>query len=62
MRMNPTPDDVLQSTTLQVKSLIEKILKLEKEYQHYKNLSKVRDKDNELSERVVRLIEQEIKE
>ena len=62
MRINPTPDDVLQSTTPQVKSLIEKILKLEKEYQHFKNLSKVRDMDNELSERVVRLIEQEIKE
>lgn len=58
----PTPDDVLKSTTPQVKSLVAEILKLEKEYQHYQNLSELREKENELCDRIIRLIDREIKQ
>lgn len=56
------PKEVLSSTTSQVRKLIEEILKLEREYQNYQNLSQLKDKENELCDRVVKLIEREIKE
>lgn len=56
----PTPDDVLKTTTPQVKSLVAEILKLEKEYQNYPDLSIVRPKENELCDRIIRLIEREV--
>lgn len=61
MGEEPTPDDVLKSTTPQVKSLVAEILKLEKEYQHHQNLSAA-GKENELCDRIIRLIEREIKQ
>ena len=57
-----TPNDVLKSTTPQVRNLIGGILKLEKEFQHYRNLSQLKDKENDLCDRIGRLIEREIKE
>tara|TARA_R110000824_G_scaffold33248_1_gene106631 strand:- start:859 stop:1032 length:174 start_codon:yes stop_codon:yes gene_type:complete len=54
-----TPEEILSSTTPEVKKLISEILKYEKEYQHFKNLSKVKDKENELCKRIIRLIESE---
>ena len=62
MTNKPTPDQILQSTTRQVYKLIEEILKIEKEYQNYQNLSQLKEKENELCERIGRLIEREIKE
>jgi len=62
MNDHPTPEDILRYTTPQVKGLINEILKLEREYQNYQNLSAVREKENELCDRIVRLIEREIKQ
>lgn len=56
------PKEVLSTTTPQVRKLIEEILKLEREYQNYQNLSQLKDKENELCDRIVKLIEREIKE
>ena len=61
MTDEPTPDDVLESTTPQVRSLVAKILKLEKEYQHHQNLSAA-GKENELCDRIIRLIERDVKQ
>ena len=55
-----TPEEVLGSTTDQVKGLISEILKYEKEYQHYKNLSAMKDKESELCDRIVSLINKEV--
>lgn len=57
-----TPDVVLKSTTPQVRSLVAEILKIEKEFQHYPDLSAVRQKETDLCERIIRLIEREIKQ
>lgn len=62
MDIKLTPNDVLKSTTPQVRNLVEGILKLEKEFQHYRNLSQLKDKENDLCDRIGRLIEREIKE
>ena len=60
MSKEQTPDEVLNSTTPQIKKLIAEILKLEKEYQNYQNLSALREKENELCDRIARLIERDI--
>lgn len=57
----PSPQDVLSSTTPQIRQLISDILKIEKEYQQYQNLSKLKDKETELCDRIIRLLEQEIR-
>lgn len=54
-----SPKDILQETSPQIKNLIDNILKIEKEYQYYQNLDNLKDKKNELCNRIVRVIEQE---
>jgi hypothetical protein len=61
MGEKPTPEDVLKSTTPQVKKLVAEILKFEKEYQHHQNLSAA-GKENELCDRIIHLIEREIRQ
>ncbi|MBR1285381.1 hypothetical protein JQ597_25350 [Bradyrhizobium sp. AUGA SZCCT0177] len=56
-----SPEEILASTTPQVQKLIDAILKIEKEYQQFRDLSRLRDKESELCERITRLLEQEIK-
>jgi capsule polysaccharide export protein KpsE/RkpR len=56
-----TPDDVLKSTTPQVKSLVAEILKIERQFQHHKDLA-VAGKESELCDQIIRLIEREIKQ
>lgn len=56
-----TPDEILRSTTPQVQRLISDILKIEKEYQQFRDLSRLRDKETELCERIIHLLEIEIK-
>lgn len=58
MSNQPTPEEVLSLTTPQVKSLIAEILKFEKEYQNYRDVSRI---ESELCDRIVRLIEREVK-
>lgn len=55
-----SPDDVLRSTTPEIQKIITEILKYEREYQHFKNLSALKDKENELCDRISKLISSEI--
>ena len=57
-----TVEQILETTTPQVRDLIERILKVENEYQRYQNLHQLKDKENELCQRICKLIEQEVKE
>ncbi|PNU18658.1 hypothetical protein C2E25_16555 [Geothermobacter hydrogeniphilus] len=52
-----TPKEVLESTTDIVKGMMAEIIKIEKEYQHYQNLSYVKDKEKEVCLRIKKLIE-----
>lgn len=54
------PEDVLDSTSSEVKKIISEIILIEKEYQHYQNLSDMKDKQKELCERIKKTIEQRI--
>lgn len=56
-----SPEEVLSSTTPQIRQLISEILKIEKEYQQYRDLSRLKDKETELCDRIIRLLEQEVK-
>jgi len=56
-----SPKDVMGSASPTVKKLLSKILKYEQEYLHIKNLSSVKDKEKELCDRIVRLIEREVR-
>jgi len=56
-----TPNEILDSTSPSIRKLFAAILKIEQEYQHFKNLSVVKDKERELCERIVKLISQEIR-
>lgn len=52
-----TPKEVLESTTDTVRAMIAEVIKIEKEYQHYQNLSDVKDKEKEVCARIKKLIE-----
>lgn len=54
------PKDVLDSTSSKIKKIISEIIIIEKEYQHYQNLSGMKDKQKELCGRIKRTIEQRI--
>lgn len=56
------PQEILAGTSPQVKKLVDKILKVEGEYQHYQNLDKLKDKQKELCDRIIRLIEREVQQ
>lgn len=62
MAKEKTPKDVMASTTPQVRKVVSEVLKIENEYKGYRNLASVKDKENELCERLIRLLEQEIKQ
>ena len=54
------PKDVLDATSSNIKKIIADIISIEKEYQHYQNLSDMKDKQKELCERIKKTIEQRI--
>jgi hypothetical protein len=53
-----TPDQVTASTTDQIKFIINKILEVEKEYQHLNNIP--RNKEKEIIEKLVAIFKEEI--
>jgi hypothetical protein len=55
-----TPEDVLDSTSDDVKKIISEILMIEKEYHHFQNLSNMKEKEKELCARIKKTIEQRI--
>lgn len=49
------------NTTPKIKSIINEILRIEKEYQNYSDLSHHKDKENQLCDAIIRIIEKEVK-
>ena len=56
--MGKDPKAILESTTPQVKKLVEEILSIEREYQHFQNLGKT-GKNVEIQNKIIRLLERE---
>lgn len=56
--MAKSPKEILNSATPQVKAIVEQVLKNEREYQHYKNLSSTNESD--ICNRIISLVEKEI--
>ena len=52
------PKAILDSTTPQVRQLVGEILEIEREYQHFQNLTKT-GKNEEIRKKIVQLIERE---
>ena len=55
---NLDPEDVMNSTTDQVKHIVGKILNIEKEYQHFKNIPKSKEKG--IIDKLVNIFHEEI--
>lgn len=56
------PDDILASTTEQIQSIIDKILKIEKEYEYIQNIESNSSVEKEISERILAIFDKEINE
>ena len=56
----PKPEDVLDATTDEVRSLIGGILEIEREYENKKNLHLNKSLEKDIGDRIVKLIEKEI--
>lgn len=54
------PVDILNSTTPQIKKLIEQLLMIEKDYQYIQNIESNRSLEKEISDKIKKLIEKEI--
>jgi len=55
-----TPEKVMNSTEPSIRDLIGEVLIVEREYQYFKNLSMVPEKEKEIADRIKRLIERKI--
>lgn len=55
-----TPREILHGAENDVQKCIEEVLKIEREYQNYKNLTQLNDKENELIDRILRYIRREV--
>lgn len=58
--MKITPKEVYESTTDQIRSLIDEILKIEKKYQHIQNISQNVSVETEVSEEILKAIYREV--
>lgn len=56
-----SPEDVFKTTSPEVKTLVNEILTVEKEYQHFQNLSSLSAKEKEVTDRIIRIIEKSVK-
>jgi len=56
------PADILNSTTPQIQKLIEKTLKIEKDYQYIQNIESNKSLEREISEKIKKIIEVETSE
>ena len=54
------PDEILASTTEQVRDLIEKILKVEKDYEYIQNIELNQMLEKEIGEKLTSIFEKEI--
>ena len=54
------PDEILASTTEQVRDLIEKILKVEKDYEYIQNIESNSMLEKEIGEKLSNIFEKEI--
>lgn len=57
----PTPREILSSASTKVQKTVNEILKIENEYQNYRNLSSVSSAEKEIGQRIKQLIEREVK-
>jgi len=55
-----TPKEVLESTTPQVRSVIDQVLQIEKAQKHIQNLSANRTIEASIAEEILRVIKREI--
>jgi hypothetical protein len=58
--MDTTPKEVYESTTEQIRSLIDEILKIEKKYQHIQNISQNASVETDISEEILKIIYREV--
>ncbi len=57
--MSKSPKEILSETTPQIRSIIEQVLKNEREYQHFRKLSSTQESD--ICNRIINLVEKEVK-
>ena len=57
--MTKSPKEILSGTTPQIRSIIEQVLKNEREYQHFRKLSSTQE--NDICNRIISLVEKEVK-
>ena len=51
--MASTPEEILMSTTPLVRDLIEKVLKIEQDYEHIQNIDKVSSAEKDIKQRII---------
>ena len=56
------PIDILNSTTPQIRKLIEKTLKIEKDYQYIQNLASNKTLEREIADKIKKILEVETSE
>jgi hypothetical protein len=56
-----TPKEVRDSTTSQVRNVIDEILKIEKANKHIQNLSAIKSKEAEVVEEILKVFYREVK-
>lgn len=56
-----TPQEVLGSTSPQVKKVIEEILKIEKAHKHYQSAAALKAREHEIVDLILKAIYQEVK-
>lgn len=57
-----SPKDILNSTTPEIRKIIEKVLQIEKEYEHIQNLEKNKSLEKEIADQIMKVIDKEIKQ
>ncbi len=53
------PADILNSTTPQIRGLIENVLSIEKDHQYIQNIEANKSLEREISKKIIKIIEQE---
>lgn len=56
------PADILNSTTPQIQKLIEKTLKIEKDYQYFQNIESNKALEKEISDKIKKILVMETSE
>jgi hypothetical protein len=56
-----TPKEILDSTTPEVRKIIDQILKVEKAQKHIQNLSSIKSVEAKIADDILKIIYQEIK-